>query len=120
MQSSPPDPGARGAVVVTQSEDIDIANADALAASVIAAVPNSAAGAVLDCSGVRYVDSAGIRMLVTIAERLHHRRQRLRIVLAPESGIRRVLQIANLDTTLLVDDSVEAALGAFASMSAGC
>ena len=107
-------------MVITQSEDIDIANVDALAESVIAAVPNSAAGAVIDCSGVRYVDSAGIRVLVTIAERLHHRRQRLRIVLAPESGVRRVLQIANLDATLPVDDSVETALGAFASMGAGC
>lgn len=97
-------------MVVAPREDIDIATADALAECVLEAVPNSSPGAVLDLTGVRYVDSAGIRMLFGLTERLRRRRQRLRLVVPDDGAVRRVLDIVGFSATAPLDLSVEAAV----------
>lgn len=111
MSGLPPDTENRaGIVVVAPREDIDIATAAPLAEWILEAVPNDARGAVLDLSRVRYVDSAGIRMLYGLTERLRRRRQRLRLVVPDDGAVRRVLDIVRFGVTAPVDSSVEAAV----------
>ena len=79
--------------------EIDPSNARALGRELTAAVPNDAAGVVLDLSEVHYLDSSGVQLIFELAERLEGRQQRF-VVAVPEGGpARRVLEIVALDET---------------------
>lgn len=91
------------------SGEIDLSNSRDLERMIEDAVPNTALGLVLDLSDLTYVDSAGIRLLLTLASRLQWRGQRLALVAPDESRIRRVLALAGAEVTLVVDLTVEAA-----------
>lgn len=119
MSAFPPEIERRGdVVVVSPGEDLDIATADAFGARVLAAVPNRAAGAVIDLSRVRYIDSAGIRTLFTVAERLGQRRQALRVVARPDGAVGRILDIVGFGATVPMDESVTAAVGSIEAAAA--
>jgi anti-anti-sigma factor len=94
-------------VVVRIEEEIDLSNADRLGAQVAKAVPNSAAGLVVDLSGVDYIDSAGIGLLSKVSERLQRRRQHLAVVVPEESPVRRVLVVSAFDRVVDLAASVE-------------
>ena len=67
----------QGRVVVARlAGEVDLSNAGDLQGSMLAAVPNTAEGMVVDLSVVSYLDSSGIRMLGEMAERLGWRDQR--------------------------------------------
>lgn len=118
MPKSPPDISKRESVVVVSARhDIDIATALEFRDVVLHAVPNQASGVVIDLSQIRYVDSAGIRVLVALAERLRTRRQALRLVLPPAGAVRRIISIAGLESSLGVADSMDEAMRAL--MAAG-
>jgi anti-anti-sigma factor len=91
------------------SGEIDLSNSRDLERMIEDAVPNTALGLVLDLSDLTYVDSAGIRLLLTLASRLQWRGQRLALVAPDDSRIRRVLSLAGAEVTLVVDLTVEAA-----------
>jgi anti-anti-sigma factor len=91
------------------SGEIDLSNSRDLERMIEDAVPNTALGLVLDLSDLTYVDSAGIRLLLTLASRLQWRGQRLALVAPDDSRIRRVLSLAGAEVTLAVDLTVEAA-----------
>ena len=84
--------------VVRLRGDIDLSNADALAETAEAAVPNSAEGLVLDLSGVSYLDSTGVRLVFRLARRLGDRQQSLRLVVPEGARIGRVLDYAGVST----------------------
>lgn len=63
---------------------------------------------VLDLSGVRYMDAAGLGALAASARRIQRRGGRL-VVASPSSRVRRSLEIVRLNTLLPVADSLEAA-----------
>jgi anti-anti-sigma factor len=99
-----------GTVVARITGEIDLSNAPSLERTMLDAVPNTAPGMVVDLSGVSYLDSAGIRMLGEMAERLRWREQRL-IVVAPEgSRVRGVLEMAGAQDIVASADSFDAAL----------
>ena len=103
----------RGDVVIAQLEgDIDLANTPTLSATILEAIPNDAAGLVVDLSSVRYIDSVGIRMLFTFVRSLHASRQGMAIAIPPESPVRKLLKITHLDEAAVlrgtVDDAVDA------------
>lgn len=65
--------------VVSQNDDIimgvlsggiDLSNASELERAIVDAVPNTALGMVLDLSELTYVDSSGIRLLLSLAGKL--------------------------------------------------
>ena len=89
--------GGGEVVVVRIEEEVDLSNADRLGTQVAKAVPNSAAGLVIDLSGVDYIDSAGIGLLFKLGERLQRRRQHLAVVVPDESPVRRVLVVSAFD-----------------------
>ena len=98
-----------GAVVATITGEIDLSNAVTLERAMLDAVPNTASGMVVDLSGVSYLDSAGIRMLGEMAERLRWREQRLAVVAPEGSRVRGVLTMAGAQDLVAFEDSFDTA-----------
>jgi anti-anti-sigma factor len=120
VPSSEPDVAQRdGVVVVSATADVDVATASAFQTFVLGAVTNHAYGVVLDLTRATYVDSAGIRVLFTVADRLRRRQQALRLVVPPDAVLRRVLGVVELDAAVPVDLTVEAAVAAINAGEAG-
>ena len=73
-----------GAVVTAEvSGEIDMSNAADLRNALIAALPNSSMGLVIDLSDVQYLDSAAIRVIYELVDRLAARGIALRLVVPP-------------------------------------
>ena len=98
--------------VVRLAGEVDISNAGKLEENISDAVPNDAAGLVVDLSDTGYLDSAGIRMLFELGQRLGGRRQSVAVVVPPDSLIRDTLVITELELSVpmhgTLDDAVEA------------
>jgi anti-anti-sigma factor len=62
---------------------------------------------VIDLTATQYLDSAGLRMLFTIAERLRVRGRRLHLVVPEGASVRRLLAIVELPSrvTMRVDEA---------------
>ena len=86
--------------------EIDLSNASELEEIIVDAVPNTALGMVVDLSGVEYLDSAGVRMLVHLVERFRWRRQVMRAAAPDGSRVRGVLSMAGADGVIPVDATV--------------
>jgi anti-sigma B factor antagonist len=97
-------------VVVARLEgEVDLANTPTLSATILEAIPNDAAGLVVDLSEVRYIDSVGIRMLFTFVRSLHAARQGMAIAIPPDSPVRKLLKITHLDEAAAFRDTVDEA-----------
>jgi anti-sigma B factor antagonist len=106
----------RGEVqVVRLAGEVDISNAARLEEDISGAVPNDASGLVLDLTDTGYLDSAGIRMLFELGERLGGRRQSVAVVVPRESVIRHSLVVTELDKAIPMHDSLDAAVAALAT-----
>ena len=92
--------------------EIDLANAKAIGSLVAGAVPNDAAGVVLDLSDTTYLDSSGVHLVFEMAERLSGRQQRLALAVPEGSRIRRVLDLVNVEAAVPVGLTVDAATAA--------
>lgn len=99
-----------GVQVVHISGEIDISNEKAVNARVMEAASAAPGPMLIDLSGTRYLDSAGVRILFDVAA--HFRAaQRLLKVIAPESAtIRRVLTITRFDEHVPIYNSLAEAL----------
>jgi anti-sigma B factor antagonist len=98
--------------VVRIAGEVDISNAVSLADDISGAVPNDAAGLVLDLSETAYLDSAGIRMMFELKQRLEGRRQALAVVVPEESLIRHALVITEMEQAIPLYGTLTAALSA--------
>jgi anti-anti-sigma factor len=88
--------GRSPVVVAVMSGEIDLANADTGEERIVAGVPSEADRLILDLSDVTYLDSAGIRLILGVNERLHLRRQQLRLVVPDTAPIQRLIEITRL------------------------
>jgi len=96
--------------------EIDLSNASDLEETIVDAVPNTALGMVIDLTGVEYLDSAGVRMLVHLVERFRWRQQVMRAAASDGSRVRGVLSMAGADSVIPVDaTATEAREGIVAS-----
>jgi anti-anti-sigma factor len=86
--------------------EIDLSNASELEETIVDAVPNTALGMVVDLSGVEYLDSAGVRMLMHLVERFRWRQQVMRAAAPDGSRVRGVLSMAGADGVIPVDATV--------------
>ncbi len=88
----------KDAIVATVQDDvdIDIGNAVELGEMLLEAVPNQARGLVLDLSTVRYVDSAGVRMLFGLARQLGTSRQVLALWVPAGNHLLRLIELTKL------------------------
>jgi anti-anti-sigma factor len=98
--------------VVRLAGEVDITNAARLEEDISDAVPNDAAGLVIDLSDTEYLDSAGIRMLFELGQRLRGRRQALAVVVPEESLVRHSLLVTELHQAVPMQETLDAAVDA--------
>jgi anti-anti-sigma factor len=100
-----------GMVVAHLGGEVDMTNATYLRDELLASMPNDALALVIDLSGCRYLDSAGIEVLFDMARRLRRRRQELRLALPPGSPLKRLLELTEVASTALIYETLDGALG---------
>jgi stage II sporulation protein AA (anti-sigma F factor antagonist) len=87
-----------GDVAVAQlNGEIDSSNVHEIGARLRAALTNRSTAMVVDLTEVRYLDSAGINLLFTLADELRGRQQALHMVVPSGSPVARMLTITGLD-----------------------
>lgn len=85
--------------------ELDMSNAQDVGDSIAAAVPNDAAGLVLDLTELAFIDSAGIRTLLSLVGRFGWHGQTLTFVAAPGSPVRRVIELAGAGDAFALEGS---------------
>lgn len=99
-----------GVPVALIDEDIDAANVPATQQQLAAALGPDALSLIVDLSDTRYVDSAGIDMLLRLGERLERRRAKLVLVIPDASQLRRLATIVGLPDAIAICPDLAAAL----------
>jgi anti-anti-sigma factor len=99
-----------GSIVARLSGEVDMSNASYVRDQLLASIPNDALALVLDISACRYLDSAAIEVLFDVSRRLARRRQELRLVMPPDSPLRRVIELTEIHTAAPVFQSLDDAL----------
>jgi anti-anti-sigma factor len=84
-----------GEAVLAVRGEIDIANAEDFAELLLATVEAATSHVVVDASGLRYIDSSGVRGLVNAATRAKARDISF-VIRDPQPNTRRVLEILGL------------------------
>lgn len=99
-----------GVPIAHVNEDIDAANAAITQQQLADALGPDASTLVIDLSETRYVDSAGIDMLLRLSDRLDHRRARLILVIPDTSQLKRLALIVGLPEAIAIHPTLPAAL----------
>jgi anti-anti-sigma factor len=99
-----------GVAIAHVNEDIDAANARATQQQLSAAIAPDVLTLVVDLSDTRYLDSAGIDMLLRLSDRLDHRRAKLILVIPDGSQLKRLATIVGLSEAIAVHPSLPDAL----------
>jgi anti-anti-sigma factor len=108
-----------GVPVAHLTEDVDAANAAATQQQLADALGPDALSLVLDLSETRYVDSAGIDMLLRLNARLDDRRATLILVIPDASQLMRLARIVGLPEAVAIHPDVAGALRAAAGAKGG-
>jgi len=91
-------------------EDIDAANATITQQRLADALDPDASSLIIDLSATRYLDSAGIDMLLRLSNRLDHRRAKLILVIPDSSQLKRLATIVGLPEAIAIHPSLPVAL----------
>jgi anti-anti-sigma factor len=103
----------RGDVVVARlSGELDLSNVHDIGDGLNAAVTSRMAGLVLDLSGLTHLDSAGLRLLFDLRQRLGTARQALVAVVPADAPIREILELAAVPATIELFTDLDAAVAA--------
>jgi anti-anti-sigma factor len=100
----------RGVMVVRLDGEVDASNADGLRKRLLDAVSNQARGMVLDLTPTTYLDSAGVQLIVELAQRLRRRQLGLRVVVEPRTLVADVLEMVRIEEVAGSAADVNAAL----------
>ena len=95
--------------------EIDLSNSLDIADALAAAADEAVLGLVVDLTGVRHIDSAGVRLLFDLRRRLSRRRLVLALAVPPEARIRDVLDMAAVRETVPIAKTVDDAVAAVRS-----
>ncbi|NKQ54607.1 STAS domain-containing protein [Amycolatopsis sp. K13G38] len=88
----------RGDMVCIQvSGEIDLANASLVQEKINAAITNEVRTVVIDMTGLEYLDSAGLRVLFTLADRLRVLQMTLELLVPPNSPVRKAVELSGLE-----------------------
>ncbi len=104
-------PARTGTVVVTVRGECDVFSADVLRAELIRQIDAGRVRVVVDLTGVTFIDSTGMGVLVRARGRLAARNGRLELVVG-EGSMRRLLRISALGQLFSVHRTLEEALTA--------
>jgi anti-anti-sigma factor len=108
-----------GVPIARVRQDIDAATVASIQALLEDAVGPDSVGLVIDLADTRYVDSAGIDMLLRLRERLTQRRAQLILVVPPASQLKRLIGLVGLDRAIALHATVEDAQRAAARRRGG-
>jgi len=97
-----------GAVVVRLAGELDLYNAHAVREQLLAAAERGPERLIVDLSGLKFIDSTGLGVLIEARTHLPNRRAFL--LAAPGLETRRALEISGLDRHFSVHDSVDGAM----------
>ena len=92
--------------------EVDASNVGEVGVALRALVTNESSVLIVDLSPTTYLDSAGINLMFALGDELGARQLQLRLVIAPDSSIARMLAITGLDKTHPTYPTLEAALSA--------
>jgi len=95
-----------GVPIAHVNEDIDVANATAIQQRLADALGPDALSLVVDLSATRYVDSAGVDMLLRLSDLLDHRRAKLILVIPETSQLKRLATIVGLPAAIAIQPSL--------------
>jgi anti-anti-sigma factor len=99
-----------GAIVAHLGGEVDMTNAGQVRDELLTSVPNDVLALVIDLSGCRYLDSAGIEVVFDMARRLRRRRQELRLALPASSPLKRLLDLTEVASAAPVYETLDAAV----------
>jgi anti-sigma B factor antagonist len=99
-----------GATVVRLAGELDLYNAQTVRETLIACCEETPARLVVDLSGVNFIDSTALGVLIEARTRMTNRRSFL--LAAPGLETRRALEISGLDKHFAVHESLDEALTA--------
>jgi anti-anti-sigma factor len=103
-----------GVPIAHVHEDVDAANAGAIQQLLDEALGPDAWSLIVDLSDTRYLDSAGIDMLLRLGDRLDQRRTKLILVIPDTSQLKRLAAIVGLANAVAILPTLLAALQAAA------
>lgn len=95
-----------GVPIAHIGDDIDAANATIIQQQLADALGPDASSLVIDLSETRYLDSAGIDMLLRLSDRLDHRRAKLILVIPDTSQLKRLATIVGLSDAIVIHPSL--------------
>jgi anti-sigma B factor antagonist len=98
------------ALVVRLAGELDLYNADAVRAALLAAVERSPQRVVVDLESVRFIDSTALGVLIEARSKLPDRRSF--VLAAPGVETRRALEVSGLDRHFTVERTVAEAIAA--------
>lgn len=90
--------------------EIDLSNAREVSSKIGVVMGQEARRLVVDLSDTTYLDSAGVALLLRLAERLRVRRRQLHLVVPRGSPVRRVLDFTGLPRVIPLEARLEDAL----------
>ena len=99
-----------GVPIAHVNEDIDAANATITQQQLADALGPDASSLVIDLTETRYLDSAGIDMLLRLSDRLDHRRAKLILVIPDASQLKRLASIVGMPDAIAIHPTLSAAL----------
>ena len=80
--------------------ELDLANAKTLSAELERVCADGGVDVIFDLSGLEFIDSTGLALLVEAHHRFNDGSERLRFVPSDAAGVKRVLEVTGLDATL--------------------
>jgi anti-sigma B factor antagonist len=105
-----------GVEVVTLPTQLVMANAAETRAEIRALVADGRTRLILDLSGVEFVDSSGLSVLVSALKAAAPRNGRV-VLLAPSAGVRSLIELTRLHQVLTIFEDRDAALEELAPYS---
>jgi anti-sigma B factor antagonist len=99
-----------GSTVVSLAGELDLYNAHEVREALLECCSEGPQRLVVDLSGVKFIDSTALGVLIEARTRMENRRAFL--LAAPGLETRRALEISGLDRHFSVHDSLDAALAA--------
>lgn len=98
-----------GWTVVSVTGELDVATAPGLRNQIVKLASNGTSKLLLDLSGVEFLDSTGLGVIIGALKRLKGLGGELRLC-GGEPGIRRVFELTGLDKILHLYDTADAAI----------
>ncbi len=92
--------------------EVDAANVAEIGVALRSLVTNRSSVLIVDLSPTTYLDSAGINLMFSLGDELRGRQLNLRLVIAPQSPISRMLAITGLDKAYPTYATLDEALSA--------